>query len=100
MTCNTNEPKPIDTSNIQLPDEILELTEQLAENAHYIWVRQRISDRWAYGPERNDERKEHPCLVPYADLPETEKEYDRRAAIETLKAILATLDRRAALLGL
>ena len=82
-------PRPIDTSNIELPDDIVQLTEQLAENNHDLWTQQRIAEGWAHGPERDDTNKKHPDLVPYSDLPESEKEYDRRAAMETLKAILA-----------
>jgi ryanodine receptor 2 len=83
------QPKPIDTTAIELSPEILKLTEHLAENAHDIWAAQRLSDDWTYGPERNDQQKKHPCLIPYADLPDSEKQYDRNAALETLKAIIA-----------
>ena len=82
-------PQPIDTASVQLSDEIIELTEKLAENTHDNWARQRVADGWKYGPERNDQSKEHPCLVRYSDLLESEKEYDRQAALETLKAIIA-----------
>jgi hypothetical protein len=85
----TYEPKPIRTSGVQLPPAILVLGERLAENAHDIWARQRFADGWKYGPQRDDRLKENPCLVPYNDLPDSEKEYDRLAAMETLKAILA-----------
>ena len=83
------QPKPIDTSSVTLTDEILKLTELLAENAHDNWARQRLAEGWRYGPERNDERKENPDLVPYGQLPDSEKEYDRSAALETLKAIVS-----------
>jgi RyR domain len=83
------QPKPIDTSSIALPQDLLDLTERLAENAHDIWARQRMAAGWTYGPTREDARKHHPCLVPYAELPESEKQYDRNAAMETLKATLA-----------
>ena len=82
-------PTPIDTSQVTLSPEVLELTEQLAEHAHDIWARQRLSDGWTYGSERDDKNKHHPCLIPYADLPDTEKQYDRNAALDTLKAIIA-----------
>ena len=81
-------PQPLDTSQIELSAELLELTEFLAKNTHDIWAQQRIAEGWQYGAERNDERKEHPCLIPYEDLPESEKEYDRNTAMETLKVIL------------
>jgi hypothetical protein len=83
------QPKPIDTSNIELPDELNDLIEKLAENNHDIWAIQRIKDGWTYGPERDDSNKKHPDLVLYSDLPENEKVYDRNSAIETLKAVIA-----------
>jgi hypothetical protein len=85
----TYQPQPIDTSNIQLSAALLALTEQLAENAHDLYARQRQSEGWRSGPQRNDITKENPTLVPYQELPESEKEYDRQMAMETLKAIIA-----------
>lgn len=83
------QPKPIDTSPVKLTEEILALTELLAKHAHDIWAQQRLADGWKYGPTRNDSRREHPCLVSYEELSESEKQYDRNAAMETLKAISA-----------
>jgi hypothetical protein len=85
---NTYTPKPIDTSEVVLSDDLLELTERLAENTHEIWARQRIADGWTWGAQRDDKAKKHPCLVSYGDLPESEKEYDRMTAMETLKVIV------------
>ena len=85
---NIYTPAPIDTSEVALPQELLELTERLAENTHEIWAQQRISEGWTWGPERDDKAKKHPDLVPYGDLPESEKEYDRKTAMETLKVIM------------
>ena len=87
MTTNYN-PKPIDTSDIVLTDDLNELVEQMAENVHDIWAQSRMQQGWTYGPERNDELKHHPCLIPYGELPEVEKNYDRDPAVETLKLIL------------
>ena len=81
-------PKPISTEGFALPPELDALVEQLAENNHDHWARQRIREGWTYGPERDDTLKTHPDLVPYADVPENEKEYDRTSVIETLKVIL------------
>ena len=69
-------PKPLDTSRVRLDGTLAELTERLSENTHEIWAQQRVSEGWHYGPHRNDETKEHPCLVPYDELPEIEREYD------------------------
>ncbi|WP_294823272.1 RyR domain-containing protein [uncultured Eubacterium sp.] len=82
------EPKPIDTSDVILSDDLLELTEKIAENVHDVWAVGRIEQGWTYGPERNDEWKITPCLVPYSKLPDSEKEYDRNTALETLKLIV------------
>ena len=82
-------PRPMDTERVVLPDTLLALTEQIAENVHEIWAAGRIAEGWVYGEARDDARKTTPCLVPYAELPESEKEYDRRTAMETLKLIVA-----------
>jgi hypothetical protein len=83
------QPHPIDTSKVVLAPEISDLTELLAKNAHDNWAKQRKSEGWRYGQKRDDSRKEHPCLVPYEQLPESEKEYDRKTAMETIKTIQA-----------
>ena len=83
----TYTPNPLDTSGIELSPELIELTEKIAANVHDVWAQQRITEGWQYGTERNDDRKEHPCLVPYDELPENEKYYDRYTAMETLKVI-------------
>ena len=80
-------PQPIDTSDVRLPEELNELVEMMAKNVHEVWAQSRISQGWTYGPERNDALKHHPCLVPYEDLPEVEKAYDRDTALGTLKLI-------------
>lgn len=84
----TYTPEPIDTSKIRLTDELNELIEFLARNTHDNWAKERIHQGWQWGLERNDTKKEHPCLVPYEKLPETEKAYDRIAATELLKTIM------------
>jgi hypothetical protein len=81
-------PEPIDTTDILLPDELVALLEQLAENAHDNWGQQRMSDGWRYGPTRDDDKRTHPLLVPYAELLDADKEYDRRLAAQTLKLII------------
>ena len=81
-------PKPIDTKSVKLPEELNPLVEQMAKNVHEVWAKTRIDQGWTYGTERNDAEKKHPCLVPYEELPEEEKEYDRNTSIETLKFIL------------
>ena len=85
---NNYTPKPIDTSDVQLPAEMNQLVEQLARNVHDNWAIGRIKEGWTYGTQRDDKNKKHPCLVDYDDLPDTEKEYDRSTAVETLKLII------------
>ena len=86
---NSYQPSPIDTSAVSLGGGLLLLEEMLARNAHDVWAQQRMESGWKYGPQRDDLRKEHPCLIPYEQLPESEQEYDRSMALETLKVILA-----------
>ena len=80
-------PQPIDTSEVRLPAELDELVEKIAKNVHEVWAQSRIEQGWTYGDVRSDELKHHPCLVPYEDLPEIEKDYDRDTALGTLKLI-------------
>lgn len=89
MNASSYIPDPIDTSSIKLSDELLQFVEQLACHVHENWVQGRINEGWTYGPERSDTLKQHPGLVDYDSLPESEKEYDRNTAVETLKFILA-----------
>ena len=85
----TYKPAPIDTSHVHLSSEVHQLTEALAKNAHEVWAQERIAQGWRFGPERNDQRKEHPSLIPYEELSESEKVFDRNTAMGTLRAILA-----------
>ena len=81
-------PQPIDTNDIRLPDELEQLVEQMSKNVHEVWAETRIKQGWVYGEQRNDERLTHPCLIPYEELPDSEKEYDRNTSIGTLKLIM------------
>ena len=81
-------PKPLDTSGIELSEELLMLKERMAKNIHEVWAKSRMDQGWTYGPARDDTRKIHPCLVPYEELPEEEKDYDRNTALETLKYVV------------
>lgn len=81
------DPSPIDLDNVVLSDDLTELQEAIAENAHEIWAKNRRNQGWSYGPERNDQKKETPDMVPYCNLPESEKLYDREMAMQTLKLV-------------
>lgn len=82
-------PKPIETTDVNLSDDLLELTEKIAENVHEVWAKGRMAEGWTYGEKRDDVKKQNPCLVPYSELSESEKDYDRNAALETIKLILS-----------
>ena len=81
-------PQPIDTSDVKLPENLELLVDQMSKNVHEVWAETRIRQGWTYGEQRNDELKTHPCLIPYEELPEEEKEYDRNTSLGTLKLIL------------
>ena len=81
-------PQPVDTKDVVLPEDLMSLAEEMAKNVHEIWAETRIAQGWTYGPERNDAEKKHPCLVPYNQLPESEKAYDRNTSLETLRFIV------------
>ena len=80
-------PQPLDTSKVELPEELMELVEEMAKNVHEVWAQTRMEQGWTYGEVRNDELKQHPCLVEYEELPEEERVYDRNTAVGTLKLI-------------
>jgi RyR domain len=82
-------PQPLDTAGVALPADVLAVTEVLARHTHDAWSRQRLADGWRYGPRRDDAGKTHPGLVPYDELTESEKEYDRATALEVLRALVA-----------
>lgn len=81
------EPHPLNLEDIPLTDDLLELQEAIAENAHEVWAAARKAEGWTYGPVRNDTLKQHPDLIPYSALPDSEKEYDRIMAFNTIKLV-------------
>lgn len=82
-------PRPIDTSGVAVPKELESLGEMMAKNTHEIWAKQRMSQGWRYGESRDDQRLLHPDLVPYEELPDGEKEYDRATSMEAIRLILS-----------
>lgn len=83
------DPKPIHTEHIVLSDEILEVAELIAENAHDTWASARLRDGWTFGPERDNTERRHPYLVPFAELPERDRDFDRTMVIGSIRALLA-----------
>lgn len=88
MQGNKYKPAPVDTSDIVLPEDLMALLEEIAENVHDVWAAGRISEGWTYGPVKDPDKKTTPMLIPYDELPESEKEYDRNTALATLKLIV------------
>ena len=82
-------PQPEDVSRVRLPEGLDGLAERIARNVHEVWAAGRLREGWTYGPQRDDRKKTHPCLVPYGELPEAEKDYDRQTAQNTLKLVVA-----------
>ena len=80
-------PAPMDLSSVDLPESLIQLSERIAENVHEVWAKARIDEGWTYGEKRDDIHKKHPSLVPYDELPEEEKEYDRNTAMNTIKMV-------------
>ena len=80
-------PEPMDLSSVDLPESLIQLSERIAENVHEVWAKARMDEGWTYGEKRDDIHKKHPGLVPYDELPEEEKEYDRNTAMNTIKMV-------------
>ena len=81
------DPSPIGLDDVVLSDDLTELQEAIAENAHEIWAYNRKQEGWTYGPERDDAKKLHPDMIAYNKLPESEKLYDREMAMNTIKLL-------------
>ena len=87
-TMKVYRPEPVDTSDVTVPEELMELVEEMSRNVHEVWAKSRMDQGWTWGKQRDDERKTHPDLVPYDELTEVEKDYDRDTSMETIKLIL------------
>ena len=83
----TYEPKPIDITDVELTEDLADLREAIAENAHDVWAVERQAQGWTHGPQRDDNLKQTPCMVPYSQLPDSEKKFDRDMAMNTLKLV-------------
>jgi hypothetical protein len=59
------------------------------EQSHASWLAQKEAEGWKYGEKKNAKKKEHPCFLPYAELPieQRAKDYIFRAAVHALKDI-------------
>jgi len=82
-------PSPIDTTNVEISEQMKALSELLSKNTHEVWSKERMARGWTWGPERDDANKKHPDLIPYEELTDDEKQYDRNTSMETIKVILS-----------
>ena len=89
MSSNNYIPHPVDLTGVELPQELMNLAEEIAKNVHEVWSQNRMNEGWVYGTVRDDAKRETPCLVPYEELPEEEKAYDRNTAFSTLRLIVS-----------
>ena len=80
-------PKPIDTSDVILSEDLLKLSDLIAKNVHEVWAQARMNEGWVYGEKKDSVNKTTPCMVPYEELSDSEKAYDINTALETLKTI-------------
>ena len=84
---DTYQPKLLDLRHTPLPEDCAELLEAMAENVHDMWALERQSEGWTYGPQRDDEKLLSPDMVPYGELPDSERQYDRKVASDTLRLL-------------
>ncbi|XP_076834098.1 ryanodine receptor 3 isoform X8 [Brachyhypopomus gauderio] len=82
-------PTPVDTSQVVMPLHLEKVRDRLAENIHELWAMNKIELGWSYGKMRDDNKRQHPCLVDFSKLPETERNYNLQMSTETLKTLLA-----------
>ncbi|KAJ8269879.1 hypothetical protein GJAV_G00107820 [Gymnothorax javanicus] len=82
-------PIPVETSQIVVPPHLEAVRDKLAENIHELWGKNKIELGWSYGKIRDDNKRQHPCLVDFSKLPETERNYNSQMSTETLKTLLA-----------
>ncbi|KAJ0060966.1 hypothetical protein NL108_003272, partial [Boleophthalmus pectinirostris] len=82
-------PTPVDTTQVVLPPLLDNVRDKLAENIHELWAMNKIELGWTYGKVRDDNKRQHPCLVDFSKLPETERNYNLQMSSETLKTLLA-----------
>lgn len=80
-------PHPINLDDVEVEEELIELREAIAENAHEVWAESRRNEGWTYGSVRDDAKKQNPDMLPYNLLPDSEKEYDRLMAMNTIKLV-------------
>lgn len=68
----------------------LENPEAPPSASHDSWMKQKEEDGWKYGPVKDAEKKEHPCFVPYEELPieQKSKDYLFKQVIHSLRKFI------------
>jgi hypothetical protein len=75
---------PIENLPMHIKDEL----EKMAENVHETWAYQKMAEGWTFGEAYDLMAKKHPSLKPYAELDESQKNYDRNTALATLSFLM------------
>ncbi|XP_069964750.1 ryanodine receptor isoform X14 [Bactrocera oleae] len=88
MQANGYKPAPLDLNAVTLSPKLEELVDQLAENTHNLWARERIQQGWTYGLNEDSENHRSPHLVPYSKVDEAIKKANRDTASETVRTLL------------
>ena len=88
LQSNGYKPQPLDLSAVALTSKLDELVEQLAENTHNIWARERIQQGWTYGLNEDPDLNRSPHLVSYSNVDEAIKKANRDTASETVRTLL------------
>lgn len=88
MQANGYKPSPLDLNAVSLTPKLEELVDQLAENTHNLWAKERIQQGWTYGLNEDSENYRSPHLVPYSKVDEAIKKANRDTASETVRTLL------------
>ncbi len=86
---NTYYPQPDNLDDIELSESMKALAEKMASKLHDAWAIERESEGWTWGQKRDDSKLLSPDLIPYEQLPETEKRYDYIMAESTIKQLIS-----------
>lgn len=88
LQSNGYKPAPLDLGAIILTPRMEELVDQLAENTHNLWAKERIQQGWTYGLNEDPDLHRSPHLVPYSKVDDAIKKANRDTASETVRTLL------------
>ncbi|KAG1972845.1 ryanodine receptor [Pimephales promelas] len=81
-------PRPLDTSNVTIPERLEFVVNKYAEHTHEKWSMDKFGNGWVHGEQLSESAKVHPLLKPYRALSEKDKEGYRGVIKETVKCML------------